>query len=260
MKPYYEASGITIYHGDCEEVLLTLASAQFDLLLADPPYGDTSLDWDVRGLAWLRMSMRLLKLSASIWCFGSMRMFMAQGKEISDLGWKTAQDLVWEKHNGSGFHADRFKRVHEHIVQFYMSRTRWDEVYKKPVTTPDATARSVLRKKRPPHMGHIEAGRVCSYTTVDGGPRLMRSVIRCRSCHGYAKNPTQKPVGVLAALVEYSCPPGGALLDPTMGAGSSLVAAKILKRHATGIEIREEDCESAARRLESSEGNQEVLL
>lgn len=39
MKPYYhdEAAGITIFHGDCREVLPTLG--RFDLLLTDPPYG-----------------------------------------------------------------------------------------------------------------------------------------------------------------------------------------------------------------------------
>jgi site-specific DNA-methyltransferase (adenine-specific) len=37
MKPYYEHGGITIYHGDCREVLPTLEKV--DLVLTDPPYG-----------------------------------------------------------------------------------------------------------------------------------------------------------------------------------------------------------------------------
>ena len=44
---YYDHAGISIHLGDCREVLPTLTES-FDLLLADPPYGDTSLDWDVR--------------------------------------------------------------------------------------------------------------------------------------------------------------------------------------------------------------------
>src|SRR6185312_10209741 len=42
MKPYYEHAGITIYHGDCLEVLWTHLNANasdFDLVLTDPPYG-----------------------------------------------------------------------------------------------------------------------------------------------------------------------------------------------------------------------------
>jgi hypothetical protein len=41
MKPYYEASGIQIFHGDCREILPTV---QADVLVTDPPYG---MDWDV---------------------------------------------------------------------------------------------------------------------------------------------------------------------------------------------------------------------
>ena len=60
------------------------------------------------------------------------------------------------------------------------------------------------------HMGHIEAG---SYTSEDGGPRLMRSVIEENNCHGCAVHPTQKPVNLLMPLIKYSCPPGGTVLD-----------------------------------------------
>lgn len=245
MKPYFEQGGITIYHGDCREVLSRLDVA-VDLILADPPYGDTSLDWDVRDLAWLTASAPLLKPTGSSWCFGSMRMFMAQATDIAAVGFRLAQDIVWEKHNGSGFHADRFKRVHEHAVQFYRAATPWADIYKSPVTTPDATARTVRRKRRPPHMGHIEAA---SYTSEDGGPRLMTSVIPVRSCHGSAVHPTQKPTGILTPLIEYSCPPGGLVLDPTMGSGSTLVAAKQLGRRAIGIDVDEKWCEAAANRL-----------
>jgi len=77
----------------------------------------------------------------------------------------------------------------------------------------------------------------------------MRSVIEVRSCHGYADHPTQKPVGILGPLIEYSCPPRGALFDPTSGAGSSLVTAKQMGRRSVGVEIDEQQCENTARRL-----------
>lgn len=246
MKPYYDHAGITIFHGDCRDVLPTLPPRSFDLLLADPPYGDTSLAWDERNLSWLEQSLPSLKPSASVWCFGSLRMFMAQARGFSEIGMRLAQDIVWEKHNGSSFHADRFKRTHEHVVQFYRADSPWESIYKKPVTTPDATARTVRRKRRPPHTGHIEAS---SYESHDGGPRLMTSVVFVPSCHGYAEHETQKPVGILLPILEYSCPPGGMVLDPTMGVGSTLVAAQERGLRAVGIEIEEIYCEAAVRRL-----------
>jgi len=44
MRPYYEHAGITIYHGDCREVLPILEPV--DLVLTDPPYGFRKAEWD----------------------------------------------------------------------------------------------------------------------------------------------------------------------------------------------------------------------
>jgi site-specific DNA-methyltransferase (adenine-specific) len=240
MKSYYSHAGITIYHADCRAAAHDVPLA--DCVIADPPYGDTSLEWDRRVADWSIAMDRRLSPTGSMWVFGSLRFFMESVHQFKD--WTLAQDVIWEKHNGSSFHADRFKRVHEHAVQFY--RGDWASVYKSPVTMPDATARAVRRKQRPPHTGHIEAG---SYVSHDGGPRLMRSVIAVRSCHGEAEHPTQKPVGIIDPLLRYSCRPGGIVLDPFMGSGSVLVAAKALGLRAVGIEIEEKFCEVAARRL-----------
>lgn len=235
MIPYYEHAGVTLYCGDCLEILPELS--RVDAVVADPPYGDTSLDWDVPVAGWLG------KLPSDVlWCFGSMRFWMENGSSFT--GWRQAQDLVWEKHNGSSFHADRFKRVHELIVQWY--RGQWADLYKSPPVTMDATQRTVRRKQRPPHMGDIDTGH---YTSEDGGPRLMRSVIPVRSCHGHAVHPTQKPLGILRPLIEFSVPPGGVVLDPFSGSGSTLLAAMEMGRRAIGIEISEAYCKETVKRL-----------
>lgn len=245
MKPYFSHGGVTIYLGDCRQVLPELDPASVDVAIADPPYGTTNLEWDERDISWLEATSAVLKPAGTVWCFGSMKTFMAQGAAIAALGWIVAQDIVWQKHNGSNFHADRFRRVHEHAVHLF--RGRWDTVHKEPVKVPGARARQVRRKRRPAHLGEIGFDHV--YTSVDGGPCLELSVIEVRSCHGYAEHPTQKPTGILAPLVTYSCPPGGVVIDPTMGSGSTLVAAKRAGRRAIGIEFDERYCEIAARRI-----------
>lgn len=248
MKPYYQKGNILLFHGDCRNLFhFSEALPVFDAVVTDPPYGDTSLNWDVQCSGWLPAIEPMLSPTSSIWTFGSLRFFLGTIKEFD--GWRLAQEIVWEKHNGSSFHADRFKRVHELAVQFY--RGQWRDVYKAPVTTHDATARAVRRKKRPPHTGHIEAS---SYVSEDGGPRLMRSVIQVRSCHGYAKHPTQKPEGIVAPLVEYSTPIGGAVLDPFCGSGTTLRVCKQLGRFAVGVEREEKYCEIAAKLLDSDNG------
>lgn len=121
--------------GDCRDVMPKQGLP--DVVIADPPYGDTSLEWDTRVEGWLGLVRLTLKPHGSLWVFGSMRFFMASAEHFRAAGWRYAQDVVWEKHNGSGFHADRFKRVHEHAVQFYPADVKWADIYKKPVTTPE---------------------------------------------------------------------------------------------------------------------------
>ena len=243
MKPYFQNNYCTIYHGDCREIMPLLGAETADMILADPPYGETSLKWDKRVDGWLQFANKALKKTGSLWCFGSTRMFLELG--LTEFqGWRFAQDIVWEKHNGSSFHADRFKRVHESALQFY--RGEWEQVYKNPVKTMDATKRTVRRKGRPPHMGDIGEKK---YSSQDGGPRLMRSVIQVRSCHGYAVHETQKPVGIVFPLVEYSCPSGGMIIDPMMGSGTTLEVAQNSGRYAIGIETEEKNCQEAVKRL-----------
>jgi site-specific DNA-methyltransferase (adenine-specific) len=244
MTPYYNHAGITIYHGHWKDVVANLPLV--DCVLTDPPYGETSLDWDEAEIAWLSAMDRIVKSSGSIWSFGSLRYLSWLLRSNGMSAWRQAQEIVWEKHNGSNFHADRFKRVHELIVQLYKRETLWRDVYKRPIFTNDATARTVRRKRRPTHTGHIEAA---SYESQDGGPRLMTSVLFERSCHGYAEHPTQKPLGILKTILEYSCPEKGLVLDLFVGSGSTLVAAAAMGCEAIGIEINEEFCEIAARRL-----------
>jgi site-specific DNA-methyltransferase (adenine-specific) len=221
-----------------------MPSSSVDLILTDPPYGETSLVWDRWVTEWPSEVYRVLKPTGSLWVFGSMRMFLSRIDEFRK--YKFAQDVIWEKHNGSGFHADRFKRVHENALQFYRAEAPWKSVYKNVQYTLDATARTVRRKKRPTHMGHIEAG---SYTSEDGGPRLMRSVMYVRSEHGRAEHPTQKPEGIIEPLLRYSCPPGGIVFDPFMGSGAIGLTAKKNGMRFIGAEINSEYFEIAKRRI-----------
>lgn len=235
MRPYFEEDGISIFHGDCREILPSLGKS--DVAVTDPPYGEISLSWDVRVDGWLEYLA-----AGSLWCFGSLRFFM----ESRFDGWKFAQDIVWEKHNGSNLSTDRFRRVHEHLAQFYPASVSWTEVFKNPLFSYDADHRQVIRRKSAPHLGKCGESR---YESKICGPRQMRSVIREHSCHGIADHPTQKPTALIEIVVRYSCPEKGRVIDPFAGSGSTLVAAKSLGRRAIGIEIEEKYCEIAAKRL-----------
>ncbi len=106
MKPYYEQSGVTIYHGDCRDVMATLKPHHgvkvFDLLLTDPPYGigswsatggnSLSVDecrdinrWDTRDIVPAVAEAITLARHAIVW-----------GGNYLDLG-RTRHPLVWDK-------------------------------------------------------------------------------------------------------------------------------------------------------------------
>lgn len=244
MTPYFEQGGIRIFHGDSRELAAGLAAEDVRCIIADPPYGETSLEWDRWPDGWPgALAAAFPAFALSLWCWGSFRMFMERGHEIAQC-WTLSQDIVWEKHNGSGFAADRFKRVHEIAVQWY--RGPWGGVFKEPQVTNDAVERQLRRKRRPAHTGNIGA---TAYLSEDGGPRLMRSVFHVRSEHGRAVNPTQKPIGVIEPLIRYSVPRDSVVLEPFMGSGTGLVVAKSLGLRAIGIDVRESQCEAAANRV-----------
>jgi site-specific DNA-methyltransferase (adenine-specific) len=244
--PYYAGDAVTLYLGDCREILPALGVTA-DLVLADPPYGDTPLPWDKWPQCW---PGEAATVSSSLWCFGSMRMFLAHHEEFRVFGWKLSQDVIWEKGNGTSVAGDRFHRVHEHALHWY--RGRWDGIYHQTPRT-EATAEQVARNGTASRMRSGRAAHLGSYGVTrpwtETGTRLMRSVICAKSMRGQAIHPTEKPLGVVTPLIEYACPPGGLVVDPFAGSGSTLVAARNLGRRAIGIEGWEPYAELAARRL-----------
>jgi len=236
--PYYEDDLVTLYHGDTLALLPDLPHV-VDRIVTDPPYGETNLEWDTWPAGWPEVARQR---ASSMWCFGSMRMFLDRRDEFS--GWRLSQDVVWEKHEGSGFATDRFRRVHEYALHFYDGP--WSEIHhdtpRDGVRGPD---KSVRRTAVDP--GHHGSRGASSY--VDDGTRLARSVLRSRNMHARNLHPTEKPVGILDPLIRYACAEGGTVLDPFAGSGSTLEAARASGRHAVGIEAREDYCEVIARRL-----------
>jgi len=239
--PYYEADGITLYCGDMREILPLLQPV--DAAVTDPPYNETCLDWDVWPDGWPSL---LTPLTNSLWCFGSFRMFWERGGDFCD--WKLSQDIVWEKHNGSSSRVDRFRRIHELAIHLY--RGEWSAVHHETPVTMDAKKITANRRKQPAHFGNIGNHK---FASEEGGPRLQRSIIYARSCHGYAVNETQKPEGIVAPLLEYAVPPGGAVLDCFAGSGTVLAVARSQGKRAIGIERRESQCREIVKRLSQRE-------
>ena len=101
MKPYYEHDGLTIYHGDCREVLPMLSGV--DHVLTDPPYGLEFMgkDWDhgVPGVEFWRLIQDACKPGAMLMAFGGTRTYHRLVCGIEDAGWEI-RDMVNYLHEG----------------------------------------------------------------------------------------------------------------------------------------------------------------
>jgi site-specific DNA-methyltransferase (adenine-specific) len=219
---------ITVLEGDCRDLMPGLRA---DVIITDMPYGGkTSWGWDVWAAGWPEAA---LACAPHMWCFGIQSVWLARAAEFTGPGWKYAEEIVWEKHNGSGSpNPGRFMPVHELVLHWYQGR--WRDVYADAPRLPhDGPRRAPIRPGSavPPHRGAY-ADRVWS----DDGTRLARSVQRFRSGHRQRGHAAGKPAGLLELLVAASCPPGGIVLDPFAGHGPVLAAARALGRDAIGID------------------------
>lgn len=210
MRPYYEADGITIYHGDAINVMGGLPPASVGVFVTDPPYGTRTTpreEWmvgeysNVMPLALPEM-YRLGVHNAAIYLFSSWMMLADWSFRCSPY-FRHQGTLVWDKGRHSGCWGKFSWQFH------------WEAIYYG------------LKGPR---------------ETVEYFPDVIRSNER-------PEEPMQKPIGVCERLIRASAGPDCVILDPFIGSGSTLVAAKNLGRRAIGIEIEERYCEIAAKRL-----------
>ena len=105
MTPYYENNGITLYHGDCREIVADLDVESIDAVVTDPPYGLAFMgkDWDhgIPGEHFWSAFLRACKPGAHLLAFGGTRTFHRLTCAIEDAGWEIRDCLNWLY--GSGF-------------------------------------------------------------------------------------------------------------------------------------------------------------
>jgi DNA modification methylase len=216
VTPYYDEAGVTIYHGNCLDVLPTLGLV--DHVITDPPYDAKTHDGARYGFretssaipfAPLNVaeSVPLLLGASRRWvvAFCSLEMFGAY-RDAAGEHWVRAG--FWRRTNGvPQFTGDRPGQPGEGV----------------------AIMHAKVQKKRWNGHGHHA---FWEHPIVSGGP-----------------HPTTKPEPLMAAIVAQFTDPGDLILDPFMGSGTTLVAAKRLGRKAIGIELNEQYCEIAAKRL-----------
>ena len=210
MTPYYEQDGITIYHGDCREILPALAPV--DLLLTDPPYGILNLQGQgsapcirksPRQQGSGTLKNRLLNRSNVEWDIAPTT------QELASIFEKSTTQIVW----GGNY--------------FFLPPTR---------------AVLVWDKCQPwENFSQVEL----AWTNLSRPAAIFR---HDKSNIDEKAHPTQKPLPLMKWCLGF-VPNATTIIDPFMGSGTTLLAAKEFGIKAAGIEIEEKYCEMAARRL-----------
>lgn len=245
MEPYYSDDSVQLFHGDCRDVLPQLDIAP-DACVTDPPYGETSAAWDRWPDGWVDAVGAALPSSASLWCFGSARMFLKHRDDFA--GWKYAQEALWVKRNGTGPTArDRLVKIHEWAYHWH--RGRWGDLHHEWERERYDVDKGIVRKSARA-AEHQRPGRQNAW--VDDGTRQPRSVtflVEAPSVRYRKRHQDEKPLATVIPLVRECTPPGGLVLDCFAGACTAGVAAKMLGLLAVLIEADERTCEIGARRL-----------
>lgn len=250
MNPYFQNASVTLYHGDCFDIMPAFAPGAFDMLCSDPPYGIGECEWD-KPVDWPRffnIANPLHKRNAAKVLFTDMknavRVVVANRQEFR-------YDLVYWKYNPSGILNSRRAplRAHENILVFYGALPTyhpqmWQSApYSKP--------------KRQSISDNYTKGNVHEFAAKENETsRFPLSVIY----HGFnptlrktegTGHPTQKPAEMISWLIRSYTNEGDTILDPFAGSGTAGVAAAMRTgRKAVLIELEEKWCEMAAKRLE----------
>jgi site-specific DNA-methyltransferase (adenine-specific) len=235
--PYYQDDAVTLYHGDCREILPTLEPESVTLLWTDPPYGHANhSDDDLnsrlnahRGLAdqpiendgadamrevvhaALLLAVPLLRADYYCCCCccgggGPRPTFAWLAERMDRDGLTFFHSVIWDKVNpGLGW---RYRRQHEMVM-----------------------------------VAHREGGRL-AWAKGDYAQPNVIAISKPRT----GNHPNEKPATLVHGFVDRHTAPGEFVLDPFAGSGTTLRAAKDLGRKAVGIEIEERYCEIAAKR------------
>jgi site-specific DNA-methyltransferase (adenine-specific) len=213
---YFADRDVAIYYGDCQTLLNRIPSESVDLVLTDPPYlvsyrGRWCSDWDM--IKGDDDPSWVLPVFIELW-----RVLKPNSLCLSFYGWPHA-DLFLTAWKLIGFRpVSQIVCVKDNIGLGYFSRSQHESAF-------------LLAKGNPPR------------------PAVATSDVIVGKREHAAVHPNQKPLDAIARLIASYTKSGATVLDPFMGSGTTLVAARNLGRRAIGIEIEEQYCRAALDRL-----------
>jgi site-specific DNA-methyltransferase (adenine-specific) len=243
----------------CQDVFTALPNLpdnSIDLMFADPPYNLTksfndrkfrkvSTDHYAEWLdSWLSRAVRLLKPTASVYICGDWRSSAAI-QRVGEKYFISQNRITWEREKGRGAKSN-WKNCSEDIWFFTVSENYYFNVdavmLKRQVIAPYTN-----RNGEPKDWSETENGR---FRVTHPSNLWTDLTVPYWSMPENTDHPTQKPEKLLAKIILASSRENDLVFDPFNGSGTTTVVAKKLGRHYLGVEIDENYCCLAQKRLE----------
>jgi site-specific DNA-methyltransferase (adenine-specific) len=253
-----------IFCQDVFNALRCLPDQSVDLMFADPPYNltktfndrkfkqisiDEYSDWLD---SWLAQTVRLLKPTASVYICGDWRSSAAI-QRVGEKYFIAQNRITWEREKGRGAKAN-WKNCSEDIWFFTVTDDYYFDVdavmLKRQVIAPYTKSNG-----EPKDWTETEDGR---FRVTHPSNLWTDLTVPYWSMPENTDHPTQKPEKLLAKIVLASSREGDLVFDPFNGSGTTTVVAKKLGRHYLGVEVDENYCCLAQKRLETAETDRAI--
>ena len=253
---------------DAGAVAILMNGEKADLLLTDPPYGTTQLDWDVKidlRKMWEQIQSSS-KQNAAFLIFGTQPFVTDLINSNRDM---FRYDIIWKKTMRTGFFdaKKRPMRLHEIISVFYESQP----TYNPQMFTNEDIGNSKIGRRRGNSnimktnggfVGKVGKEKAETYFYEETGQRYATDVIEFSNWNGAlfgntdnaVMHPTQKPVDMIGFLILSYSNKGNLVLDAFGGSGTTLIAAEQLGRKCYTMEIDPHYCDVIIARWEKLTG------
>ena len=240
----------TLIKGDCVETLSKFKFG-FDMVFADPPYflsgggiscqsgkvvcvdkGEwdkplTSEGLDAFNMKWLAACRGHMKDNATIWISGTYHNIFSVQQQLIKLGFKILNVITWAKTNPPPNISCRYFTYSTEFIIWARKSSKVAHLYNYELMKQLNGNRQMTDVWQLPAIGKWE-----------------------KSC---GKHPTQKPLGLLARLIQASTMPGAWILDPFSGSATTGIAANLLGRRYLGLELEDEFLAMSKNRREEIE-------
>ncbi len=243
----------TVFNDDALAGLARIPDASIDLIIADPPYSlgkDYGNESDKRSDAdylqwmekWVDAALPKLKSNGSFYIFLTWR-FAPEIFVMLKQRLQMVNEIIWDRRVPSmGGSVRSFTSVHDTIGFFVKGKGYYFDLDSVRIPYDAETKKARSRS--------LFVG--AKWLEVGYNPKDLWSVSRVHKCDPErADHPTQKPLEIIDRMIYASCPPGGMVLDPFMGSGTTAVSARRCGRHFVGFELNPDYCDIIRARLQT---------